>query len=137
MSKIETPADACAALALLIAGADNIGTIEEGRFLFGAIADMPIFADLDRDRFAGLMADTAEWIWTSYASDDNRITDEGISELIDLIAAALPGEHRVDAVRAAVGLARSDGMVEPEEALLRRLCEGLDIDPDTSEELLA
>jgi tellurite resistance protein len=129
MSKIETPAEACAALALLVAGADDVGTMEEGRFLFDTIANLPMFAGLDHDGFGQLMSDTAEWVWTSYASDDNLISDEGLAELLDMICGALPQELRVETLQAAVGLARSDGMVEPEKVLLQRLCDGLEIDP--------
>jgi len=128
MNKISTPAEACAALAVLVAGADDIGTLEEGRFLFATIADLPMFSHLDQDGFGRLMADTAEWIWASYAPD-NQLTDAGVSELLDLISGAVPPELRQATVAAAVGLAKADGMVEPEKLLLRRVCEGLEVDP--------
>lgn len=129
MSRIQTPADACAVLALLVVGADDVGTMAEGRFLFDTIANLPMFEGLDHSSFGALMAETAEWVWSSYASDDNRISDEGISELLDMVCCALPEELRAETLRAAVGLAKADGMVEPEEILLKRLCEGLEIDP--------
>ena len=73
------------------------------------------------------MVSTAEWIWSTYAAD-NHISDEGLSELLDMICLALPREVRAVTLRAVVGLAKTDGMVEPEEILLRRLCDGLGLD---------
>jgi len=128
MSRIKTPADACAALAVLIVGADDVGTMAEGRYLFDTIAHLPVFEGMDTVGFGGLMAETAEWIWSTYAAD-NHLTDEGLTELLDMICLALPREVRAVTLRAVVGLAKTDGMVEPEELLLRRLCDGLGLDP--------
>jgi len=129
MSRIQTPADACAVLALLVVGADDVGTMAEGRFLFDTIASLPMFEGMDHSGFGALMAETTEWVWSSYASDENKISDEGIEELLDMVCAALPEDLRAETLRAAVGLAKADDMVEPETRLLERLCEGLDIDP--------
>jgi len=127
MSRIRTPADACAALAVLVIGADDVGTMAEGRFLFDTIAHLPVFEGMDTRGFGGLMAETAEWIWSSYAKD-GHISDVDLTELLDMICLALPREVRAVTLRAVVGLAKTDGMVEPEEMLLRRLCDGLGLD---------
>jgi tellurite resistance protein len=127
MSRIRTPADACAALAVLVVGADDVGTMAEGKYLFDTIAHLPVFEGMDTVGFGGLLAETAEWIWSSYAAD-NHISDEGLTELLDMVCLALPREVRAVTLRAVVGLAKADGMVEPEEALLRRLCDGLGLD---------
>jgi tellurite resistance protein len=129
MSRIQTPADACAALAVLVVGADELGTMAEGRFLFDTIAHLPVFEGMDTAGFGALVAETAEWVWSSYATDDNRISDAGLDELLDMICGALPHDIRAETLRAAVGLAKADGMVEPEKMLLKRLCAGLDVDP--------
>ena len=127
MSRIQTPADACAALAVLVVGADDVGTMAEGKYLFDTIAHLPVFEGMDTAGFGGLVAETAEWIWSTYAAD-NHISDKGLSELLDMICLALPREVRAVTLRAVVGLAKTDGMVEPEEILLRRLCDGLGLD---------
>jgi len=129
MSKIQTPAEACAALAALVVGADDVGTMAEGRYLFDTIAHLPVFEGMDTRSFGGLMAETAEWIWSSYATDGGHISDVDLTELLDMICLALPREVRAVTLRAVIGLAKADGMVEPEEQLLRRLCDGLGLDP--------
>jgi tellurite resistance protein len=128
MSRIQTPADACAALAVLVVGADDVGTMAEGKYLFDTIAHLPVFEGMNTAAFGGLVAETAEWIWSTYAID-NHLSDEGLTELLDMICLALPREVRAVTLRAVVGLAKADGMVAPEELLLRRLCDGLGLDP--------
>jgi tellurite resistance protein len=127
--KLESPAEACAALAVLLAGADEVGTVEEGRFLFETVAAMPVFAGLDRSGFATLMGRTTEWVWSSFPTEGGRITDAGVSDLVARICNALPAEERLDTLKAAVGLARSDGVSAEEKQLLEALCGGLDIEP--------
>jgi hypothetical protein len=134
--RIETPADACAALAVLIAGADEIGTMEEGRFLHDTVAALPMFSALDRVQFAKLMADAAEAVSSSFPMDGHRLSEEGVSDLLARICDALPPELRVETFRAAVGLARSDGMSNEEALLLERVREGLEIEPGLARELL-
>jgi tellurite resistance protein len=126
--KLETPAEACAALAVLIAGADSVGTTEEGRYLYDRIAPMPVFGGIDRERFTKLMDEMTEWVWDSFPTDGGRMTDDGVAQLVDRIAAALPRDMRLDTLKAALGLARADGMAPEEEALLGRLCAGLEVD---------
>lgn len=132
--RIETPAQACAALAALIAGADEVGTMEESRFLYETVAAMPVFADLDRVAFTELMHTTTDWVWAEFPTLGGRVTDEGVTDLLGLICDALPPELRSEAFRAAVGLARADGVTSEEELLLQRVCEGLEIDPRTATE---
>jgi tellurite resistance protein len=127
--KLDTPARACAAMAVLIAGADEVGTMEESRFLFETVAAQPVFVDLDRAGFKKLMEETTEWIWSSFPTEGGHVAEEGVTQIVGLISRALPVEHREDALKAAVGLARADGITSEEESLLARLCIGLEVDP--------
>lgn len=128
--KLETPAEACTAMAVLIAGADDIGTMEESRFMYETIAAQSVFAGLDRDEFRTLVRTTTDWVWSAFPTQGGRLTDDGMTALVAQISAALPAQHRESALRAAVGLARADGVSPPEEALLDRLCRSLEVDPD-------
>jgi tellurite resistance protein len=125
---VETPAEACAALAVLIAGADEIGTMEESRFMFETVAAMPVFEGLGRAQFSKLMEETTDWVWSTFPVEGGRVTDAGVGDLLGLICKALPKEMRGDALKAAVGLAMADGMAEGEQNLLGRLCDGLEVD---------
>jgi len=134
--RIETPAEACAALAVMIVAADEQGTLEERAFLFETIATLPIFGDLDPSQFAKLMSDTTAGIYDSAAMEGTRMSSESVGEVVRVIRDALPLEHRMEALEAAVGLARSDGLVSVEALLLQRLCEGLEIDAEAASRLL-
>ena len=133
---IETPADAFAALAVLVLGADRVGTFEERRFLFERLADHEVFEGLDRDAFGTFMAETTDRVCAAFPTDGMRVTDEGVSEAVALIADVLNPELRSEAFRMAVDLARSDGMVLSEETVLERVQKGFGIDPEVAGELL-
>jgi tellurite resistance protein len=134
--KIETPAEACAALAAIIVAADELGTIEERNFLFETVRALPIFEGLDQRQFTELMADTTASLYDSLPTDGGRVSSDGVGRLVDLIRDALPADRRAEALEAAVGLAKSDGVASVEALLLQRLCEGLDLDDDDSKKLL-
>jgi len=134
--KIESPAEACAALAAIIVAADELGTNEERTFLFETIGALPIFEGLDRTQFTELMAATTARLYASFPTDGGRMSSDGVGRLVDMIRDALPADRRAEALEAAVGLARSDGVVSVEALLLQRLCEGLELDDDSSRRLL-
>ena len=136
MMKIETAAEACAALAVMIVAADELGTTEEREFLFDTVATLPPFVGLDRTQFMKLMADTTASMYTSLDVDGTRISSSAIGDCVRLIRDALPAHQRVEALEAAVGLAQADGVVSVEALLLQRLCEGLEIDDQSMELLL-
>jgi tellurite resistance protein len=134
--KIESPAEACAALAAIIVAADELGTAEERAFLFDTIGALPIFEGLDRAQFTELMAATTERLYATFPTDGGRVSSDGVGRLVEMIRDALPADRRAEALEAAVGLARSDGVVSVEALLLQRLCEGLELDDDSSRRLL-
>lgn len=134
--KIETMAEACAALAVMIVAADEVGTREEREFLFETVATLPVFEGLDPSEFEKLVADTTERLYASLPVEGARLSSEGVGELVRMIREALPVKRRVEALEAAVGLAQSDGVVSVEALLLQRLCEGLEIDPESARRLL-
>ncbi|MGE0159908.1 MAG: TerB family tellurite resistance protein [Gemmatimonadales bacterium] len=134
--KIDSPAEACAALAAIIVAADELGTTEERKFLFETVRALPIFQGLDHGQFKKLMSDTTEELYASFPMDGARVSSDGVGRLVDMIRDALPAERRAEALEAAVGLARSDGVTSVEALLLQRLCEGLDLDAAAASRLL-
>lgn len=134
--KIETPADAFATLAVLVLGADQVGTFEERRFLFERLSAHRVFGHLDHDGFATLVKDMTDMVCDTFPTEDGRTTDAGVSEAVGMIARTLTPDLRTDAFRMAVGLARIDGIVRPEEAVLEIVRDGLGIDGSTAAELL-
>ena len=134
--KIETAAEACAALAVMIVAADELGTNEERRFLFETVAGLPMFGGLDQAQFKKLIADTTADMYASFPMSGNRMSSEGVGQLVEMIRKALPARRRVEALEAAVGLAQADGVVSVEALMLQRLCEGLEIAPESTNQLL-
>ena len=134
--RIDTPAEACAALAAMIVAADDLGTHEERAFLFERVRALPMFGDLDQAAFLELMSSTTKGLYASFPMDGSHISSKGVGDLVGMIRDALPAERRVEALETAVGLAQSDGVVSVEALLLQRLCEGLELDPDATKRLL-
>jgi tellurite resistance protein len=133
---IETRAGAFAAVATLVVGADRMATEEERGFIFGRMTALPAFENLDDGAFMQLLADTTEEVCTSFPCADGRVTDEGVSQVLDVVKGILTPEQKQEAFRMAVDLARADGMVADERSLLNQLRDGLGIDEDTAQELL-
>jgi hypothetical protein len=134
--RIDTAAEACAALAVMIVGADDLGTLEERDFLFDRVAGLPIFGGIDRAQFAQLMADTTAGLYATPTAGGQRMSSEDVGQVVLMIREALPPAQRVEALEVAVGLAQVDGVVSLEALLLQRLCEGLEIDPESTGRLL-
>jgi len=126
---IDTPATAFAAVAVLMVGADRVGTTEEHDYIFGKMSDLDVFAGMDLAALAKLMTETTDEVCSSYPLDGMRVTDEGVASLAGAIGDALTPDLCVQAVRMAVGLAQADGMTDEEERLVGQLCAGLSVDP--------
>ncbi len=118
---IRTPADACAALAVLMAGADGMGSMEEGRFIMERARAFPVFADLDASAFSDLLAHMTDAVWPSLAVPAGEFDEEALTGLIGRIREMLPEELRRDALRMATDLAWVDGYSNAEHALLGKL----------------
>lgn len=118
---IETPAEAYAALAVLMAGADGLATMEEGRFLKERARALPVFADLDSTGFSDLLAYVTGEVWSSMAVRGAPFDEGALTDLIGRIRNALPEHLRGDALTMVSDLAWVDGYNFPEHALLERL----------------
>lgn len=135
--RVDTPADAFACLAVLVIGADKVGTFEERRFLYERLSGNGVFEDVSEEAFATLVKETTDRVCDLLPTEQGRVTDEGVSEAVGMIAGVLTTELRREAFRMAVELARVDGMAPSEETLLGLVRDGLDLDPATAAELMA
>jgi hypothetical protein len=100
--RIETPAEACAALAAIIVAADELGTTEERTFLFETIGALPIFEGLDRTQFTELMAATTAGLYDSVPTDGGRMSSEGVGPVATTVHRRPPGAGCPSEVRAAL-----------------------------------
>jgi hypothetical protein len=97
---------------------------------------MPMFDGLDHAQFMKLMADTTERLYSSFSMTGGHVSSDGVGQLVTMIRDALPAGRRVEALEAAVGLAKADGVESVEALLLQRLCEGLEIEETAASRLL-
>jgi hypothetical protein len=132
---IDDPATAFTAVAVLMMGADRVGTFEEHRFILDTMSGLGPFAGMDRDHFEQLLRDTTDEVCRAYPTDGVRIADAGVSSLTQAVAGALTPTLRVEALKMAADLARADGVDPAELRLLEQLREGFDIDPDVAREI--
>ena len=118
---MKTEADAFACLAVLVAGIDGLGTMEEREFLFGTLAGLPPFKSLDRSQFSTLLSDASGWVYDARRGTDGGLTDEGVSDLLDQICERVSPERHAQAFQMAMDLARADDLAGEEQRLVDRL----------------
>jgi hypothetical protein len=134
---IETRAGAFAAVATLVVGADRMATMEERGFIFGRMAALTAFQNMEDDAFMQLLTDATEEVCTTFPCEDGKVTDQGVSEVLAVVSEVLTPDQRKDAFRMAVELARADGMVAEEQTLLDQLRLGLGIDKETANQVIS
>ena len=125
---IQTPAGAFAAVATLVVGADRMATEEERDFIFGRMHALKVFGEMNDRAFMKLLGDTTDEVCTKFPCEDGKVTDEGVSQVLDVVSGTLTPELRREAFRMAVELAGTDGTVKEERTLLDQLRNGLGID---------
>jgi hypothetical protein len=133
---IDNPATAFTAVAVLMVGADRVGTFDEHRFILDTMSGLGPFEGMDRDHFKQLVRDTTDEVCRAYPTDGVRIADAGVSSLAQAVSGALTPELSMEALKMAADLARADGINPAELKLLEQLREGFGIDPDVARELL-
>ena len=106
--KIETPADAFAAAAVLMVGADRVGTPEERHFIFDRMSTLQVFHDMNAGSFMSLIARTTDDLVRAYPVTDARLSDESVAAITESIGAVLDAELRSPAGAFPAGR-RSDG----------------------------
>lgn len=105
---IETPAEAFAAIAAVVIGADGIGTDAERRYLLEELPRFDVFEDMDAGSFDVLIRTVCDTVWTTLPNDGSRITAEGLEMLIDACRDVLGPDQLVEACGMAESLADVD-----------------------------
>ncbi len=122
---MESEAEAFACVAVMVAGADGIGTAEEGHYLFDTMARHPLFRDLDQASFTDVLSKASRHVYAFGRAADGRLSDEGVSSILNQVRAILSAELCQQALQMAFDLARSDEMAAEEESLMERLRQAL------------
>lgn len=121
---INTPAEAFAAIAAAMVGADGIGTTEERLYLETGLFERPAFAGMEPGAFKELLLTASDSVWSTLPNDGVRITEEGLNTLIGACADVLGADLRAEACRMAEALADVDGRTHEEHGLILTLRAG-------------
>jgi len=122
---MQTKAEAFACVAVMMAAADGVGTLEEGHYIFDTLANLPVFENLDPAGFRTLLGEANRRVSTFADPEGGGITEEGVASLLGEIRQALSPDLCAQAVQMALDLARSDEVSREEEALMDRIREEL------------
>jgi len=118
---MHTEAEAFACVAVMMAAADGVGTLEESHYLFDTMADIPVFRDLDAEGFLMVLAEANRRVFSSPRTEDGRLTEDGVAAVLHQVRDALSPSLRAEAVRVALELAGADEVSAEEAALMERL----------------
>jgi hypothetical protein len=119
--QMQTEAEAFACLAVLMAAADGVGTLDEGHYLFDTMARLPVFEGLDGTGFTAVLSEANRRVFSADRVDDGRVTDDGISSLLTQVRETLSPELRRQAAQMALELSRADEVSREEEVLMDRI----------------
>jgi hypothetical protein len=125
--KFENDAEAVASVAVVVAAADKLGSLEEQAFLFEKVKSMAVFSDYDQAGFAALLGGVVEKVYSELPTTELFITEDGLMILCQTLCEVLDADLRFEAYSMAVGLIRADEASQEEMALLAGLHTGLNL----------
>ncbi|MGD8319588.1 MAG: hypothetical protein PVJ02_04020 [Gemmatimonadota bacterium] len=126
------PAEAYAAVSLLVVGADGLGTMEERRFLFDELGSMDAFAGHDAESFGALLGALMGRMFTDLSDDGVSLNADAADQLCAGACDVLDTNQRGELFAAAVNLACADGLAEEERTVLMGLAKGLGLGEATA-----
>jgi len=122
----DSPAEAFAAIAGLVVGADAVGSSRERDYLFGDVRSLAVFAGLDDAAYAGLVADVVGRLVDEFGTDEGVLAPSAAAEVAAAACAVLDEDRRIQALGMARSLAGADGAAAAEGDVLERLRIGLE-----------
>ncbi len=125
--KFGEAAEAFAAVAAVVIGADGVGTMEEQRALFGRVKDLAVFKDRSEEDFRALVGNVTDRVFGELAQESSELRPEAIEQLATASKAVLSAEQQKAAYQMAVELAEADGQSAEESALLGQLKKSLGV----------
>ncbi len=123
--QFENSAEAFASLAVVVAAADKIGSLEEQAFLFTQVKSLSVFHDYDEAGFAALLGRVVGKVYSELPTTELFITEEGVAILCRAVCEVLEPDLRLEAYQMAVGLTEADEATKEERVLLAGLHSGL------------
>ncbi len=124
--RIESPAEAFAAIASVVIAADSMGTMAERNAVLGRLKETPVLSGQDNAALTALLTKV-----TGHLCDKLPVTETGsftsvaVGEVIAAVKGVLTPEQRALALKLAEATMNSDGASDSERALLTQLRAGL------------
>ena len=81
--KLENPAEAYAAVSLLITGADGVGTLVERQFLFDKLSVADVFSGHDAESMGELLGRLTGRMFSDLPNDGVALTSDAVQILCD------------------------------------------------------
>lgn len=119
--QFERPVEAMAAISWIICSADDVGSTAEHNFLHQHVRTLKEFEDMSSSEFSSLLASTRTKLFSNLAHNGLCLTPPAVDTVISSAKAVLNDDQRVEAYRMAVGLAKTDGLVQAEQEILNKL----------------
>jgi len=135
--KFESAAEAYAAVSLLAAGADGLGTMEERRFLFEELGKLDVFAAYNTESLGALLGSLTGRLFSDLAQYDDNMGPDAVHEMCAGVKSVLGEEGRSEALMAAARVACCDGLDDSEREVLGWIAEGLGLGADAADEAIA
>ncbi len=133
---VESPAEAYAAVSLLVAGSDGVGTLEERQFLFDMLGETTVFSDYDSERLGALFGTLIARMYDHLPVEGVGLTEEAADILCASAKAQLDLGQCEDLFALAARVACCDAIEENERAMLTRIAAALGVEPDAAQKII-
>lgn len=124
--RIESPAEAFAAVASVVIAADSMGTMAERNAVLQRLKETPALSGQDNAALTALLTKVTGQLCDSLpVTDAGSFTSDAVGQVIAAVKAVLSAEQRGQALKLAEATIDADGASDPERALLTQLRAGL------------
>ena len=124
--RIESPADAFAAIASVVIAADSMGTLAERNAVLQRLKETPALAGQDNAALTALLTKvTGQLCENLPVTESGCFTSDAVGQVIAAVKGVLNPQQRAQALQLAEATIDADGASEPELALLTQLRAGL------------
>lgn len=119
--KLDNSQEAFLAVLTLVAGADQVGSLEERDFLFERVKALSLFDGMSRAQFNKLLGSVTDKVYESLPLEDGSITTAGIDELLTAAKSSLSPVLQKTLAETAKALCGADDLSDQEAALLAQI----------------
>jgi tellurite resistance protein len=124
--RIESPAEAFAAIASVVIAADSMGTMTERNAVLGRLKETPALSGQDNAALTALLSKVTGHLCDKLpVSESGSFTSVAVDQVIAAVKSVLGPEQRALALKLAEATMDSDGASDSERALLTQLRAGL------------